>query len=411
MSFSSLILLFASQAITALAQISTVNGQALYSATPVLQNPLGVPTLVYNCAKVPALCKNVNGNGGAYSLSTLPGGLNGGLANGNYLTLHVDPDADRGDDRRTESCPGNWKKNHVCPEPDQPLVVPAPFNKGGRTVSTGGFVGYAMDGSVSNYRILDPSGAQTGMAWTCDEFPPAFSIQGGQTGGSTANTYCAPQFAKICDPGNPDDEQYTRSEQDFQSSAHGRIQSKEVAAGSGTQLVYTSNIWEFHFKTVFDDDDNSYATRVDWYIDSNGVSGSLYGIDEIEQKRSEQKILVSHRAHGNGSSMELRRFVDMDHGMPDGTHPIHDPFHFEDVSDVTKYLAKPLELPGVKVATRYLREPTPTLRPGEEKRDACVTDITQITDQPDAAAPAPVQSTFATYSCDVASVATSVGYN
>lgn len=96
----------------------------------------------------------------------------------------------------------------------------------GRTVETGGFVGSVLSGvAPTDYHILDPSGEITGMAFTCDEFPPAMSIEGGANG---ANTYCAPAAAPDCE------DKYTRSEQDFQSSAHGEIRQQRVSMGSTT---------------------------------------------------------------------------------------------------------------------------------------------------------------------------------
>lgn len=42
------------------AQVSVVNGASVYQGTTVSQNIHGIPTLIYNCAKVPALCENVH---------------------------------------------------------------------------------------------------------------------------------------------------------------------------------------------------------------------------------------------------------------------------------------------------------------------------------------------------------------
>lgn len=46
--------------IPALAQTSTVNGRAEYEGISVATNPNGIPTLIYDCAKLPAGCSNVN---------------------------------------------------------------------------------------------------------------------------------------------------------------------------------------------------------------------------------------------------------------------------------------------------------------------------------------------------------------
>ena len=374
-------------------QITTAaNGAAQFSGTPVLANPIGVPTLVYNCAKMPSICNNVHANGGSYQLTDLGNSLKGRLVTGTYVTLHVDPDSTRGTARRAQSCPSNWKQNHVCPETGtggrdpQPLVVPEPFNVGGRTVSTG-FVGEALNAAGFDYHILDPSGALTGMAWTCDEFPPAFSIEGGLNSATNtlASTYCAPQTAVDCDG------RYTRSEQDFQSSAHGRIQTAVVAAGP---LNYQDGIFEFHFITEFVDEDDAYATRVDWYEPSSQF-GVFYGQDENIQKRHEWKVLKSHRFHGNGSVLELQRQVEMDHGTPNGRNEI-DAFIVSGPRPTT---------------TRYFAEVTaaPELH---LRRDACsLPEIETLTDGTPQYAPTSIDETFATFSCSVQSVATMVGYS
>ncbi|KAK5741279.1 hypothetical protein LTR17_003985 [Elasticomyces elasticus] len=364
------------------------------------RNPIGVPTLAYNCAKLPAICNNVHANGGQYDLTNLGNNLKGRLTSGTYVAMHSDTDATRRDARRDDVCPstGNnaWKNTHPCPEPDQPLVVPAPYNNGGRTVETGGFIGSVVSGvaPVDNH-ILDPSGDITGMAFTCDEFPPAMSIEGGANG---ANTYCAPAAAPDCDA------KYTRSEQDFQSSAHGEIRQQRVSMGSTTGAYIDT--WEFHFLTEFDDSDDAYATRVDYYVQEGGPDGnfgSIYGMTEAIQKRADtgMKHLVSHRTHGNGTVMRLIKQVDVNHGTPDGTHDFdafatrveYEPVH-------TQYLSE-LSLPE-------LDEPDYDL----VKRDDSCTSLPAIPTSAGLYGPNGIaSSTYATATCTVSQVATSVSYN
>jgi hypothetical protein len=131
-----------------------------YSGTPIHANPYGVPTLGYNCAKLPSICKNVNrrnpiNNNGLGTLVSGP------------VTLHYDTDIDHKDTRRSIACPGNWKTNHRCPETDQPLVVSQ-----GNSLQTG-FTGQLLNPGSGSYEIADPSGAFQGMIWSCDEWPPA----------------------------------------------------------------------------------------------------------------------------------------------------------------------------------------------------------------------------------------------
>ena len=113
-----------------------------FMGTPVQANPMGIPTLTYNCAKMPSICQNVNSQN---PLQPTQGGFGPVQGQNNYVTLHYDRQAGspRAAQRRCQACPnsrcpGNpvpWKSTHACPEPQQPLVVPEPFNKGGRTLS------------------------------------------------------------------------------------------------------------------------------------------------------------------------------------------------------------------------------------------------------------------------------------
>lgn len=117
-------------------QVSIVNGQAMHSGTPVQQNPYGIPTLIYNCAKVPALCENVNKQYplDAYTHSTtstvgtatvVAAAATGysTLQGRTHLLLHFDRAA-QSKNRRGVACGTGWKKVHGCPEVDQPEYVP-----------------------------------------------------------------------------------------------------------------------------------------------------------------------------------------------------------------------------------------------------------------------------------------------
>jgi hypothetical protein len=77
-----------------------------------------MPTLVYNCAKLPATCTKINRGSGS-SLERLPGGGLGKLING-LLTLHLDTDKARKKARRNLACPDNWRESHDCPETNPP---------------------------------------------------------------------------------------------------------------------------------------------------------------------------------------------------------------------------------------------------------------------------------------------------
>ena len=142
------------------------------------------------------------------------------------------------------------------------------------------------------------------MAWTCDEWPPALSIEGG----TNANTICAPASA-ACDVGG----QYTSSEQDFQSNAHAAL--RPVVFNNDADGVYT-----FHFQTIFNDDDNSYATAVSYYIPS-GEAGGVYGVSGDAQKREATRHLVHVQHFSNYTRQEIHQYVSSDHGTMPGQDP------------------------------------------------------------------------------------------
>ncbi|KAI9375794.1 hypothetical protein BJX61DRAFT_539524 [Aspergillus egyptiacus] len=171
------------------------------------------PKIVYNCALVPALCKNAR----KY--------LNGK----SKATMHYDYDElkKRKKGRRDNSCPGNWIKNGRCPESDQPSDYwftreeESPLEKkeihmwrgkdGNSEPDPSHFaevrVKRAQDGT--EIRRWSKFGAQ----FTCDEWPAASWIEGGEG----ANTYCAPQRS-TCKGVTK-----VNTEQDFQAQAHGQI--------------------------------------------------------------------------------------------------------------------------------------------------------------------------------------------
>lgn len=148
---------------------------------------------VYNCAKLPAICANVQRHNPP---------ANAVLANG-VLSLTYDTDEDHNKARRSQQCPQDWKLTHPCPETT--FVPPL------QVVPAGAYVGIGT-GSIRNPRRLDPflpleqpgsnmvcdhlllsliyatktanctdriskidagDGTSSGMIWSCDEWPPA----------------------------------------------------------------------------------------------------------------------------------------------------------------------------------------------------------------------------------------------
>lgn len=156
------------------AQVSTVNGVAQYAGTPVQQNPNGIPTLVYNCAKLPAICQNVNRRNPLTPRTTGFGALQGV----NHVELHYDTDGGRINSRRNVACPSNWKLTHTCPEPNQPETVPAGSRLGSGSYPARRYVDPTLPaplviGDPGYNAIANRAGGHSGMIWTCDEWPPA----------------------------------------------------------------------------------------------------------------------------------------------------------------------------------------------------------------------------------------------
>ena len=152
-------------------QTSTVNGTAEFSGTPVATNPNGVPTLIYNCAKLPAICQNVNRTN---PLQSRAGGRLGELQGNPFIELNFDTDPVRHRNRNSGVCPGTWKTTHACPEINQPNTVPGGSSYGSGSYPAARFIQpNLVQGNAGFNKIADATGGDSGMIWTCDEWPPA----------------------------------------------------------------------------------------------------------------------------------------------------------------------------------------------------------------------------------------------
>lgn len=138
-----------------------------------------IPTLVYNCAIVPALCNNV--------AQLRPGAQLGG----HNEVFGWDPDEKRKERRNRGRCPASWKTQRgvvVCPKANQPPIHPL-----GITDDVPPLVD--ADDLAIFKRDTNGQEVRTGLMMSCNEFPPAMSIQGGiGPKGSPPNgrTYCVP---------------------------------------------------------------------------------------------------------------------------------------------------------------------------------------------------------------------------
>ena len=149
---------------------STVNGKPEYSGTAVASAPNGAPTLIYNCAKMPAICKNVaRRNGLDLNANGNPTGVTGG-----NIVLNFDTDYGRHKQRNAEMCPNSWKNSHPCPEVGQPNTVPQGSSYGNSYPAVRfNPNNNVKPGSTGYNRIANLAGSYSGMIWTCDEWPPA----------------------------------------------------------------------------------------------------------------------------------------------------------------------------------------------------------------------------------------------
>ena len=134
----------------------------------------GIPTLIYNCAKLPANCSNVHQRNKLQVIPPGEPGQYGKLQGVNHIELNFDTDQTRKDGRRNAICPCSWKSSHPCPEKNQPVTVPAGgcFSKKSYAAARLNQPNVKMGDSGYN-TIANQFGTVSGMVWTCDEWPPA----------------------------------------------------------------------------------------------------------------------------------------------------------------------------------------------------------------------------------------------
>ncbi|KAI9798404.1 MAG: hypothetical protein M1833_004798 [Piccolia ochrophora] len=276
---------------------STVNGRAEYMGTPVETNPVGIPTLIYNCAKMPSICKNV---GKRYPMA---GGLLS-LPNGKrYLELNWDTDKARTKARGAAACGNNWKARHPCPEPGQPEVVPK-----GSWVGQGSFIGkrlypFVPVGEAGSYTIESTTvpGASSGMAWTCDEFPPKIALEGG----ADANTVCAPQSVNCDSTARKNGVVGVNGEQDYQKNGHQKLGLRVASTTKGKSGVFT-----FHFHTMYEPGPDSAVLQIEYH--ERADTGLIYPIlsTRDEQASSQQRVKVIEHHFANGTEVSFGTWVD-----------------------------------------------------------------------------------------------------
>lgn len=196
-------------------QSLTVSSQPTAADVPIQVVDLGPDQdviLVYNCFYMRDICRNV-GNFRQY-----PRGQTlhprSGLSNdrfgydfSNRRIPGVTPG--RKNRRRSQSCPDSWKNTHPCPEPDQREVMRDDGQWFSNALEPGTTVNQIIDLRLPFFPIW-----RSGLRYSCDEFPPATWVEGGngENNDDPGETRCA---AMRCGGGVPG----RKSEQDCELKA------------------------------------------------------------------------------------------------------------------------------------------------------------------------------------------------
>ena len=228
----------AQRALAQLAQTTTIdgNGNAIYSPSPgastsAVAAPAFTPTLVYNCAQMPLICENV----AAWAIAN--NNPSGDIPQN--LIFYFDPDSDNKDKRRGSSCgcfshddcvgsgTSSGKRNgDKVTDIATSTVTVSTIDAANTAILTAGANPPQGQQRVPDNAIPGRFFGQ-GVGLTCDEFPAATFIEGGDG----AKTICAMQSWQVFS-GSPNNGKNVgkwplppktgvRSEQDFQATCHG----------------------------------------------------------------------------------------------------------------------------------------------------------------------------------------------
>lgn len=215
--------------------------------------------LEYNCAYMTAICRNVRDFFNSDRGNKRP-------AEASLFVMDFDTQTKsrrdgRSGRRRARSCPPGWVKNQRCPHVDQEPV----WRQDGPWWTTA----IAPPPLGDNFELAPkPIGTRSNIKYSCDEFPAASWVEGGDGtgvigngfGGGPSQTRCA---AIRCAPG-------MNAEQNWQGNAHLQLRRalyKEIQE-SGR---WTSNspkhkqVAAFYLRTTYDH--NGIAARVLTYSD------------------------------------------------------------------------------------------------------------------------------------------------
>jgi hypothetical protein len=111
-------------------------------------------------------------------LQLLGAGQWGKLVGNDHIVLNFDTDKGRHDARNQAACPGSWKATHNCPETNQPDTVPGGSSYGHGSYAPARYVQQGVNLGDAGYNtIADELGGNSGLIWTCDEWPPAMQAR------------------------------------------------------------------------------------------------------------------------------------------------------------------------------------------------------------------------------------------
>ncbi len=127
--------------------------------------------LVYNCFYLRDICKNQ----AAFYRTARGQALHPRSGVGNNWFAYDFNSATRKNRRRSHSCPGSWKDNHPCPESDpiMPMRHDGEWYHNDLEPGTQYNIIRNHRGSNGNVDIYSK------IRYTCDEFPPATWVEGG----------------------------------------------------------------------------------------------------------------------------------------------------------------------------------------------------------------------------------------
>jgi hypothetical protein len=161
-------------------------------------------TLYYNCAYMNNICDNADSFAGTTrGVTTHPISR---LGNNIY---GYDFNTGRKENRRDTVCPdGTWKRNHPCPDP----LSSSPF-RSDKVWWTASLEPGTTVNQIANKRSLATNQVtiNSGIRYTCDEFPPASWVEGGSGAyySSAGTTRCA---AARCAPNINAEQDCTQSQ-------------------------------------------------------------------------------------------------------------------------------------------------------------------------------------------------------